>query len=119
MKAFSKILAAVALLGFGACQPGNQQSGTDEPVSVETTVTPYATDIVTTSVTDDNGNTLDMRFDNIAGTATFLFGGDTIYLKQDTMASGIRYSNDNYIFTEHQGEVTLTKDGDIVFTKDN
>ena len=49
-------------------------------------------------------------------TALFVFNGETIELKGDTTASGIRYSNKHYIFTEHQGKMELLKDNKVIFT---
>ncbi|HHV04090.1 MAG: MliC family protein [Bacteroidales bacterium] len=71
--------------------------------------------IVKTTLTDTAGNVLQMEFDKTAGTAVLYFMGDTIFLKQDTMASGIRYSNPRYVYIEWQGHVTLIKDSLIVF----
>ncbi|MDD3945105.1 MAG: hypothetical protein PHS38_13390 [Bacteroidales bacterium] len=42
--------------------------------------------IVKISLTDTAGNVLQMECDNAAGTAVLYFMGDTIFLKQDTMA---------------------------------
>lgn len=114
---FFSIIMVAAALSISSCQNENKETKTEEPTTVETTVEPDSVDVVTNSLTDDNGNTLDMKFDNAAGTATFVFNKDTILLKQDTTASGIQYSNENYKFTEHHGEATLTKDGNVVFTK--
>lgn len=104
-------------LSISSCQNRNKDTKTEEPTTVETTVNSDNADIVTNSLTDDKGNILDMKFDNTAGTATFIFNKDTIHLKQDTMASGIQYSNEHYRFNEHHSKATLTKDGNVVFTK--
>ncbi len=71
--------------------------------------------IVKSTLTDTAGNVLNMEFDNDAGTAVLYFMGDTIFLKQDIMASGIRYSNPQYVYMEWQGHATLIKDSLIVF----
>jgi len=71
--------------------------------------------IVKTKLTDKEGTVLVMEFDKKAGTATFVFEGDTILLTQDTMASGIRYSNAQYVYLEWQGHCTLCKDSLVVF----
>jgi membrane-bound inhibitor of C-type lysozyme len=76
-------------------------------------------EIVTTSVTDVYGHTLYMEFNNSQGTAAFTLGDDMILLKQDTMASGVRFSNEHYIYTEHQGEIRLTRDGQVIFEHQN
>lgn len=73
------------------------------------------TDIVTSTIMDSTGAELQMTFDNAAGTATFVFKGDTIHLTQDTMASGIRYNNNDYVYLEWQGHCMLYKDSLIVF----
>jgi hypothetical protein len=36
-------------------------------------------------------------------------------MTQDTMASGGRCTNKQYEFMEHQGNITLKKDGQLVF----
>ena len=71
--------------------------------------------IVKTRLTDKEGAVLVMEFDKKAGTATFVFEGDTILLTQDTMASGIRYSNAQFVYLELQGHCTLCKDSLVVF----
>ena len=114
---FFSIIMAVVALSISSCQNGNKDTKTEEPAAVENAVKSDGVDVVTNSLTDDKGNILDMKFDNAAGTATFVFNKDTIHLKQDTMASGIQYSNEHYKFNEHQGEATLTKDGNVVFAK--
>ena len=37
-------------------------------------------------------------------------------MKQDTTASGIQYSNEDYLFTEWQGKMELKKDGKTIFS---
>lgn len=111
------ILMAAAAFSFGACQSGSQQSNADESDTAEMVAAPETEAIVTASLTGDDGTTLDLAFDNDAGTATAILGQDTILLKQDVTGSGIRYSNENYVYAEHQGEATLAKDGEIVFQK--
>lgn len=79
--------------------------------------TQAATDqIVKNSVTNNQGVTLTQIFNNSKGTATFVLNGETIETKQDTMASGIKYSNAHYQYTEHQGEIQITKDGKIIYS---
>ena len=72
--------------------------------------------IVTDSVTNEKGKTVYMTFNNTNGTASFIFEGDTINLKQDTMGSGIKYSNDHYQFTEWHGHGELKKDNITIFS---
>jgi membrane-bound inhibitor of C-type lysozyme len=77
---------------------------------------PAADTIVTATVTNTGGARLDMAFNNTRGTVAIVFKGETINLKQDTMASGIRYSNPDYVFSEWHGQIALLKAGDTVFT---
>ncbi len=105
-------LLVLAMGSFGACQSGTQSNEDTHTVAIEQEETGQ---IVTTSLTDAAGQKLDLAFDNAAGTATLVLDGDTIRLTQETMASGVRYSNDNYVYAEHQGNVTLTKDGESIF----
>jgi membrane-bound inhibitor of C-type lysozyme len=76
-----------------------------------------ADDIVESSVTDEKGKTLYMLFDNARGTARFILDKDTIETRQDTVASGIRCSNKDYVFTEHHGAIELKKGTRILFSK--
>lgn len=115
-KYLSLLLFAI-ILGASACQSGNKQTSDEQSTSITDTAKVDEADIVIDSLMDDKGNTLNLKFDNTAGTATLVFVNDTIYLTQDTTASGIQYSNENYMFTEHHGEAILTKDGTVVFFK--
>ena len=80
-------------------------------------VTLQATDdgIITASATDKTGVKLDMVFNNAKGTATFTLKGETIELKQDTMGSGVKYSNEKYEYTEWHGRIELKKEGKSIF----
>lgn len=109
-------LLMLAIGGFGACQSSNQSAS---DADTATAGQQEVNQIVMATLTDTTGRKLDLRFDNVAGTATLVLDGDTIRLTQDTMASGIRYSNENYVYAEHQGNVTLTKDGQAIFSVGN
>lgn len=73
-------------------------------------------DIVKSSLTDRNGVTLEMVFDNLNNTATLLFEGDTIRLMGQKPASGIWYSNAIYELRGKGDEVELFKNGELVFS---
>jgi len=78
--------------------------------------TPVQTDdIADNSVTDKNGNTLNLSFNNTKGTATLTLGGESFTLQQDTTASGVRMHNSDYDYEEWQGHVVLKKDGKVIF----
>ncbi|MDR3351251.1 MAG: MliC family protein [Prevotellaceae bacterium] len=72
--------------------------------------------LVQSAVTDSAGAILEMSFDNESNSALFVFNGEIIEMTGDTVASGIKYSNDHYEFVEWHGEITLKKDGQEVFT---
>ncbi|MBL1409039.1 MliC family protein [Sphingobacterium faecale] len=116
-KRYWSLLLVGALLGTTACQNGNKQQTEDQSTGLETPIKTEVPKLIIDSLTDDKGNKLNLTFDNAAGTATLIFGKDTIHMIQDTTASGIQYSNENYTFTEHQAEAILTKNGTVVFFK--
>jgi Membrane-bound lysozyme-inhibitor of c-type lysozyme len=100
------VLTIMGILLFDSCQQNNNFNEESAPMMEE---------IVRNSVTDAHGTKLYMTFDNDRATATFEFEGKTIKMTQDTMASGVRCTNKQYEFMEHQGNITLKKDGQLVF----
>ncbi len=84
--------------------------------STNVEVTPAVEDnIVNNSVTDKQGTTLHMSYNNTQGTATMRLNDETITLKQDTTASGVRVHNNEYEYEEWQGHIVLKKNGQVVF----
>lgn len=86
--------------------------------NVETTtetVEKVADDIVTTSLTDKDGKTLEMVFNNTKGTASLTLNGETIELVQERSGSGIWYKNDHYELRGKGNDLKLTKNGSLVF----
>lgn len=71
--------------------------------------------IVYDTITNDDGETIYMSFNNTEATATFILHNDTIVLNHDTMGSGIKYSNEHYIYTEWHGQGELMKDTAVIF----
>lgn len=71
--------------------------------------------IISSSITNKVGDKLEMTYNNTKKTATLIFKGETIDLKQDTMGSGIKYSNKKYVFSEWHGQTELKKDGKSIF----
>ncbi len=108
--------ANTILDGSDSAEPdiGFEKIELDYAVIVRFELTPG--NIISSSVINEDGDRLDMSFNNIRNTAAFVFKGDLIEMKQDTMASGIRYSNPPYEFTEWHGEIRLKKDGKIIFS---
>lgn len=72
-------------------------------------------DVVNTSVSNKQGKKLDMTFNNNNNTAVLKLDGKQINLKADTTASGIRYSNNDYVYEEWQGHSVLKKGEEVIF----
>lgn len=103
----------ISLFAF-SCQKTEK---TNEETTSQTAVTEQKADeIIRDTVTNKDGVQLAMAFNNTKQTATFVLRGETIDLKQDQTASGIKYSNAAYEYQEHQGEMTLKKGGKTVFS---
>jgi hypothetical protein len=90
-------------------------SSCDNLQSVKSSSHPSLDSIILSSATDVNGVTLNMKFDNAQDIAVFILGGDTITMQADTMASGVHFHNETYEYSEWHGEITLTKDGEVIF----
>lgn len=72
--------------------------------------------IVTSSLKNKDGQTLDMTFNNTTNQAkVYLNGGEQIELVGQKAASGIWYKNDHYELRGKGENVELTKDGKTVF----
>ncbi len=66
----------------------------------------------------DGTTTVEAVFNTVTNTVTFTHSSvGTVTLPQAISGSGARYANDDesIVFWEHQGEVTITKDGENVF----
>lgn len=113
MKNVILIMCCALLVSFTSCNKKVKK----ESVEATEVVTSKPSDDVTATVKNDKGETLKVKFDKVAGTAEMEFKGEKFTLKQDTMASGIKYSNDKYVYSEWHGEITLKKDGQTIFEK--
>lgn len=71
--------------------------------------------MVTESLINEDGETLEMSFDNSEGTATVNFKGETIDLDQQRSGSGIWYKNDQYELRGKGNDISLKKDGKVIF----
>lgn len=75
-------------------------------------------EIVTSSLKNKEGHTLDMTFNNTTNQAkVYLNGGEQIELEGQNPASGIWYKNDHYELRGKGENIELTKDGKTVFKK--
>jgi membrane-bound inhibitor of C-type lysozyme len=76
--------------------------------------------IVTSSLKNKEGQTLDITYNNTTNQAkVYLNGGEQIELVGQKPASGIWYKNDHYELRGKGENVELTKDGKTVFKKQN
>jgi len=114
------VLFVASLLIFSSCQnrKSNSESGKDssksELQSDDSLLKKAA--IVSSTTTNKDGITLKYTFNNSEGTCILELNGEIIKLKQERMASGIKYSNEHFIYTNWQGETNLFKDGKLIFS---
>jgi membrane-bound inhibitor of C-type lysozyme len=71
--------------------------------------------IVYTRITNRQGELLEIIFDNAKNEALLKFKGEDIKLTGEKTASGIKYSNSQYLFTQWKDDIELKKDGKTVF----
>ncbi|MGB1206627.1 MAG: MliC family protein [Chitinophagales bacterium] len=103
---------ATAML-FTACN----QNPKKENKSIDNTKTTITAkdNIVNQSLSDKNGNKLDMDFNNTKGMVTINFKGDEAELTEKKSASGIWYTNANYDLSGKENNIVLKKNGKTVF----
>jgi membrane-bound inhibitor of C-type lysozyme len=119
VKAIAKmhLLAYIAItsLVLIACTENKISNTGNLTKQVDTIQQTVKDEIVTFSAIDKAGVILEIAFNNTKGTATFTLKGETIEMKQDTMGSGVKYSNEKYGYTEWHGRIELKKEGKTVF----
>lgn len=117
------LILSVALLAL-ACSEKNKDTNTTAEESVNSdsvnsidkvTATTSTDEVLNGSVTNNAGTTLKQSYNKTRHTAVFEVNGEIIMAKQDTVASGIQYSNEHYQYKEHRGDISLHKDGVLVW----
>jgi len=98
------------VIAFSSCNQKSQKATVEE-----ITVSATPDEIVKDSVFDDKGNKIYLTFNNSKGSVDVLVNGEVVTMKQDTTASGIKFSNAQYEYEEWQGKITLKKDGNVIF----
>ena len=94
----------------------NQQTKNETSEANETeTTSKTSEDIVTQNLTDKDGNKLNLVFNNAKDNVTITYKGETAELPSQKPASGIWYKNDHYELSGKSNDITLTKDGQVVF----
>ncbi len=106
------ILLVVSQLIFSSCQ--NQSSSGTELKKDDSTL--KNNEIVSSTTTNKDGIFLKYTFNNSDGTCILELNGEIIELKQERTASGIKYSNEHFIYTNWHGETNLFKDGKLIFS---
>lgn len=107
-------IAVLAATLFSSCKEAPKEE-TGKQTTIEITEK-ETDDIVTSSSTDKDGNTLEMTFNNTKGTATVNFNKETIELVQQKAASGIWYKNDHYELRGKGNDIELKHDNQVIFT---
>ncbi|MCD7941351.1 MAG: MliC family protein [Bacteroides intestinalis] len=107
-------ITVLTVLLVASCKETPKQESNVTPQTEAAKV--VADGIVKTSLTDKDGKTLEMTFDNSKNTATIsLNSGERIELTGQKPASGIWYKNDHYELRGKGDKVELTKDGKTIF----
>lgn len=109
-------IAILSALFLSACSETSSQENTDE---VKESVEKPMDDITTTTYTNQDGETLDLKFNNTNGTVTLNFDGKTVELASEKPASGIWYKNENFELRGKGNDIQLKKDGKVVFTHED
>jgi len=116
MKSKMVILFIVSLLTFGSC---NNKKSNGEIIKGELKSADSSSkniNIVSSTTTNKDGISLKYTFNNSDGTCILELNGEIIELKQERTASGIKYSNEHFIYTNWHGETNLFKDGKLIFS---
>lgn len=113
MKKTILTVAMLSALVFTSCKDATKEENIETSTTEVVEATPD--DIVTSTSTDKDGKKLDMSFNNTKGTATLNFEGETIELAQQRSGSGIWYTNETYELRGKGNDITLSKDGKVVF----
>ncbi|NJC27172.1 MliC family protein [Neolewinella antarctica] len=80
------------------------------------TVFEHEDDIVQSQAKSDNGDVLDLTFNNTQGTLqAYLNGGEQIDMTAERAGSGFWYKNDQYELRGKGESMELTKDGNSIF----
>jgi hypothetical protein len=120
MKNLTRPLASLLLyLALTACssQPSPNHASGSSTVPAIRNDAPDA--IVRGTLISKSGDTLEYRYDNQVHTMDIDFKRIHSTLRQDTAASGIKYSNEEFIYTEWHGISTLRQKGNTVFETDS
>ena len=112
-----KIVFTITMLTvflLSACKQSTKQENIEKNTGTETVENTAHKFTKTTSV-NKYGEKLELLFNNMEGTATLNFNNETIELISQKPASGIWYKNEKYELRGKGNDITLKKDGIVIF----
>lgn len=104
------LIASICFLGLMSCKNtthDNQTITKPEPVIID--------EIVNSTAMDEQGRKLEMSFNNTKNIAQVTWQGQKIELQGQIAASGIWYTNDHYELRGKGGNISLARDGKVLF----
>ena len=113
MKRIVLTLAVTVALFLTSCKESTHEKS--DTTIIENTEATTTTESTVTSLLDKDGRKLEIHYDNTNGMATVTFDGETIEMKQEKAASGVWFKNDSYELRGKGNDLTLEKDGKVVF----
>jgi len=112
MKKTLTIALLIAMI-IGSCKESTKKEDAQKK-NIET-IENVSDGITKTTSINQDGKKLELIFNNIAGTATLNFNSETIELISQKPASGIWYKNEQYELRGKGNDITLKKDGIVIF----
>lgn len=106
------IIAMLTVLFLNACKQSNKQEETNKTTEKVENVSDA---ISKTTLTSKDGIKIELLFNNAAGTVMLNFNNETTELISQKPASGIWYKNDQYELRGKGNDITLKKDGSVIF----
>lgn len=107
------IIAMFTTLFLNACKEIPRQDNIENKTTE--VIEDVSDDIVITTVTNKDGEKLEMTFNNTKGTVSLNFNGESFTLNAERAASGIWYKNEDYELRGKGESVELTKNGKTIF----
>lgn len=109
-------IALLTVLILGSCKESTKKEDAEKTNTETETVENVSDAIIKTTSTNNDGGKLDLVFNNTEGTLkAYLNGGEQIDLVAEKAASGIWYKNNQYELRGKGNDITLKKDGIVVF----
>lgn len=94
---------------FYACNHNSSKKEVEQNLKITNT------EIIDTTLVNNNGVSLNLIFDNTKETLIITLNNETSELKRDKTGSGSQYSNTSFIYNNWHGITTLKKDDQLIF----